>query len=147
MALLTRVSAVPEMVRYSNANMVREAARNNKSALLSQLLIIQYDRSIVDDTDQSGRTALMWCSQRGHFTCVKLLLEYGANTNLINQYGYTALMLASLRGHLKCVEILLQYGSDLTIRNNEGLTALDCTKSEEIRRLLLMYEFRSTSLL
>ena len=141
LSLLTRISQVPEHVKQSNANMIREAARNNKVAILSQLLnILLHDHTTIDAVDQSGRTALMWAAQRGHLPCMLLLLQHNADMNLRNQFGYTALILACLRGHIKCVELLLKYGCDVTIRNDENKTALDCAVSEDIRILLLCHE-------
>jgi ankyrin repeat protein len=142
--LLTRYSCDQKALRTANANMIREASRNNKAAILSQFLnVLLHDPATINDVDSSGRTALMWASQRGHVHCVKLLLDSYADPNLRNQFGYTALILACLRGHFKCAELLLYYGADANIRNDEGKTALECTKNEDIRIHLLCHELKT----
>ena len=58
----------------------------------------------------SCRTALHWASKRGHLSLVKLLLSYGADTNITNDKGKTPLEVSTddrvvelLGGLLSCV--------------------------------------------
>lgn len=56
----------------------------------------------------------------------KLLLENGAQADLVDTDGQSALMYASSRGHCKIVELLLQWGAKIDLQNNTGESALMC---------------------
>ena len=53
-------------------------------------------------------------SRLGHTDMVSLLLEYGADPNLVDDGGQTALSEASAGGHLATVQLLLQCGARLS---------------------------------
>ena len=61
------------------------------------------------------------------YTIIKILLDYGADPNQIDEDGNTALHLIPY-GEEKSIPIaklLLKYGADKTIKNNKGLTAYE----------------------
>ena len=62
-------------------------------------------------------TALMYASKNGHTTCVKLLLEAGANVNLQDRDNRTALMYGATNGYDDCVELLLKTGADVNTKD------------------------------
>ncbi len=67
----------------------------------------------------------MMASSKGHTACVELLLQHGANSNLIKDYyNETALMMASSKGHTACVELLLQHGANSNLKDQHNETAL-----------------------
>ena len=53
---------------------------------------------------------LLIATNNGHCDAVLLLLEAGANTNVMDQNGYYAIHLASIKGYVTIVERLLDYG-------------------------------------
>ena len=67
---------------------------------------------------------LMRCAYEGYIECVKLLLEYRAEVNHIDEYTRFALVLAVRRGNVKCVSKLIKAKAGLEIMNNNGLTPL-----------------------
>ena len=73
----------------------------------------------VDDQDNNGRTLLMTASEAGHYGCVKVLLEHGANVAKVHNCGMTALMFACLGGYPTCVALLIKNGADVNQRNDE----------------------------
>ena len=84
--------------------------------------------------NQSGMTAFMWASGRGHIEVMKLLLESGAHldlqdSNLRNRW--TALMKACYHGKIDCVRLLLESGADLSKKDGDGKTAKDCAKMKQ----------------
>jgi len=46
---------------------------------------------------------------------MKLLLEYGANTDTQDNQGKTALLYSSRNGHTNCVKLLLEHKADPNI--------------------------------
>ena len=61
---------------------------------------------------------------QGHFECVKILAENGADFNVVNQAGNTLLHSATLKDRLDIVEYLVKsLEVDLQARNNSGETA------------------------
>lgn len=61
--------------------------------------------------------------KRTDIALLKLLLDYGANVNAIDEYGRTALMSAGKNDDLGAIELLLEYGADVTFKNHYGWTA------------------------
>ena len=64
------------------------------------------------------------------YPTIKLLLDYGANTNDVDGEGDSALIRLlktslpdTAAGELECVRLLLQYGADVTLTNLAGHTA------------------------
>ena len=72
-----------------------------------------------------GRAALHNAAMNGHYNCLKLLIQAGANVNhsiSINQV--TPLMLAAQHGFLNCVQELIEAGADVNATDKNGRTAL-----------------------
>lgn len=59
-----------------------------------------------------------------HEDVAKLLISFGANTNLRTRNGSAALHYAAEKGLAKIVELLINHGADPTIADNYGLTPL-----------------------
>ena len=68
--------------------------------------------------------ALMYASKNGHTTCVKLLLEAGADVNLKDRDDSTALMYGATNGYDDCVELLLKAEADVNTKDRDDMTAL-----------------------
>lgn len=76
----------------------------------------------------------------GQALAADLLLEKGANVDLIDGNGSTALHLACQQGKLQCVRVLLNNGADLHKRDRANFTALQkaCARTDlEIIETLL----------
>ena len=95
---------------------------NLLKALLDSDIITDIDRK--EEDDEVGGTALINASCNGHESCVRLLLEAGADKEARSKSGGTALMIASAEGHESCVRVLLASGADKDAVNNGGATAL-----------------------
>jgi len=79
---------------------------------------------IVNQKNKGGATALHIASREGNLSIVKILIDAGANTNLIDNEGYTPLMRASLMGNSEIVEYLLNNGADVGILNAQKESVL-----------------------
>jgi ankyrin repeat protein len=85
-----------------------------------------------DDQDESGETPLICASYNGHVEVVRLLLEYGAKTDIIaGLVNWTALMGASAEGHVEVVRLLLECGANPNIADEDGKTALVMAAEED----------------
>ncbi|HEX6650656.1 MAG TPA: ankyrin repeat domain-containing protein [Pyrinomonadaceae bacterium] len=87
------------------------------------------DRVNAWSQDQQGimNNAFVYACMHGHIEAAKLLLDKGAEINVIPggfDYAGTGLHYAALNGHREMVEFLLQHGSDPNIRDTKvGSTA------------------------
>lgn len=75
-------------------------------------------------------TPLLWAAERGHSGIVRLLLENGAEPNIIldpiPMYGElrTPIGAAAKGGHLECVRALVEGGADVNFMHSLGYSAL-----------------------
>ena len=88
-----------------------------------------FDRVNAWSEDRQGvvNNAFIYACMHGHIDAAKLLLDKGAEINVIPggfDYAGTGLHYAALNGHREMVEFLLQHGSDPTIKDTKvGSTA------------------------
>ena len=79
----------------------------------------------IDYIDGRGDFALQLAARDDkYFTVAKLLIEKGANVNLVNQSGISALMEASKNGCIKLVRLLLFNGALTNLKDWQQKTAL-----------------------
>lgn len=79
----------------------------------------------VDETDELGRTALMFAAYNGHNEVIDLLIENGAEVNLENDEGRTSLMFAASGHFTETVRLLIKNGAELNMQDSvEGWSAL-----------------------
>lgn len=75
----------------------------------------------VDSLDNFGMTALHWACLNGHTVCARLLIDFGADTNVRQQRGgNTALIIACASGHPEIVSLLLHQGSPSNRQQNRS---------------------------
>ena len=78
----------------------------------------------VNHLDVTNRTALMYCSSGPFPETTELLLDNGADVNIIdNNEKWTALMFAAAEGQLENVKLLLEHGADWKLKDIDGDTA------------------------
>ena len=59
---------------------------------------------------------------------VKMLIEKGADVNVVDEHGITALHLASLLGYSEIVKMLIEAGANVNVVDVDGRTALQRAK-------------------
>lgn len=79
-----------------------------------------------------GWSALYAATTRRAVDAVDLLLERGADPNLITEHGWTPLMVASHLGLESIVQKLIDHGAKVAIRNDALESALDLSASLEV---------------
>lgn len=61
----------------------------------------------------------------GHDTIGKMLIEAGANVNVIQHASITPLHIAAQQGNIDMIIILLESGADISVKTDAGMTASD----------------------
>ena len=112
-----------------------------KTALMLATWNVQLTRLLIEAgafvnyLDNIRRSAL-WCAIKGKSSeVVELLLDSGANPNVVDNYGNTPLHQACSSHTLvpAIVESLLRHGTDIGAVNGDGKTALQCVLSRSVR--------------
>jgi ankyrin repeat protein len=94
------------------------AAFNGHSKILLELL---KTGAKVELCDAMGRTALMYGSTGPFPETVKILLDKGADPNVVDSdEHFTALMHAAAEGHLEVVKVLISAGADPGLKDIDG---------------------------
>eukprot|EP00597_Dinobryon_sp_UTEXLB2267_P016204 CAMPEP_0201094934 /NCGR_PEP_ID=MMETSP0812-20130820/3440_1 /ASSEMBLY_ACC=CAM_ASM_000668 /TAXON_ID=98059 /ORGANISM="Dinobryon sp., Strain UTEXLB2267" /LENGTH=985 /DNA_ID=CAMNT_0047347975 /DNA_START=29 /DNA_END=2986 /DNA_ORIENTATION=+ len=93
----------------------------------------------MEAVDDCGSTPLFSAAYRGHLEVVALLLDRGANVNVVRKYGITPLHMAAYGDHLEVVALLLDRGANGNAVHEDGRTPFNFTKNAEIRSVLLSH--------
>uniref|UniRef100_A0A7I4BW69 Uncharacterized protein n=1 Tax=Physcomitrium patens TaxID=3218 RepID=A0A7I4BW69_PHYPA len=83
------------------------------------------DGSIQDFKDFQGCTLLHVASQIGELNLVELLLQHGAQVDIVDSFGRTSLHHCILKGRNECAKLLLTRGSKPGALDNTGKTPLE----------------------
>ena len=133
-------SAMPKRVRTPSAgsldSRLATAAFFGDEAAMKAALEAGANVNAVD-TAHGGMTALSWTASKGAVECCRMLLEYGANTELKNKDEWTALHWAAHGRQPVIVEMLLARGADPSATNRVGRTPASMTENTAIREMLL----------
>ena len=115
---------------------LQEAAWRGHTPLIHALLglnvisslaitVIQSPDIAINQTDNSGRTALIWAAQGGYANVISALINHGdLRINHADFQGNTALTVAAERGHWQVVNQLIHAGADVHTQNAQGYTPL-----------------------
>ena len=90
--------------------LMRNACAEGNAHKLHEL--IRFNNADVNLTRQDGVSPIWIASQNGHYDCVKILIENGANVHQATVYGDTALDIALQEGHFKIVRVLRELGAN-----------------------------------
>ena len=87
--------------------------------------LLEKARDPIDVATTMGTTPLIEAAASGHSSCVRMLMERGADPLKENWYG-TSLHCAAEAGHVSTIEELLCNGVHVDIKDSHGRTALHC---------------------
>ncbi|KAL9328833.1 hypothetical protein ACSQ67_003836 [Phaseolus vulgaris] len=92
-------------------------------------LVDSGDSRDVDDVDADGRTTLLFVAGLGSESCVKLLVEAGANLDHCDRSG-GLVVLHMAAGYVRhdVTKLLLDLGADPKVADDRGRTALDLAR-------------------
>jgi ankyrin repeat protein len=88
---------------------------------------LEMSTSTIDEKDSDGRTALSWAAARGDAEATQLLLEFGANPNILSYKNQSPLHWGAQSTRGTCAEIcqaLLGSGADVNCIDDWKRTAL-----------------------
>ncbi len=85
--------------------------------------LLEHPKFLLESQDSSGSEVLFWAAGNGRTDICQLLIEKGADVNLVNGYGNTPLINAARYGHIDICQLLIDNGADINVQNHEGLTA------------------------
>ncbi|XP_012287213.1 histone-lysine N-methyltransferase EHMT2 isoform X2 [Orussus abietinus] len=74
--------------------------------------------------DYAHRTSLHIAADKGHMPCVHVLVQAGAQVDVMDRNQLTPLMLAASKGETEVVRYLVRIGADVTLKGEDGMTAL-----------------------
>ena len=75
-------------------------------------------------------SSLQFAAIKNKYPIIELLLMYGANINLSDDYGNTPLMLAVMNNNLESINSLMKNGCDRNQKNIYGLDSIDRAKGQ-----------------
>ncbi|KAL8501714.1 hypothetical protein ACS0TY_021003 [Phlomoides rotata] len=133
-AILERDSSLIHSTAYDCNSSLHIAAANGQLEVLSFIL----DRSVEPDLlNRHQQTPLMLAAMHGKISCVKKLIEAGANILIFDSvYGRTCLHYAAYYGHSDCLQVILSaaqtsqvsaswgYSRFVNVRDHKGATPL-----------------------
>ncbi|KAF2867352.1 ankyrin repeat-containing domain protein [Massariosphaeria phaeospora] len=102
--------------------------------------IEQSSTSVVNATDNLGRTPLLLAAEYGHSETAKLLLDQGADIELHCEHYHNALCGASAEGHPEVVKLLLKAGAQVNAQSGQYGNALQAAAAKgnnQVLKLLL----------
>jgi|SRR5579871_195804 len=71
-----------------------------------------------------GFTALLFAARQGCVECEHVLVDAGADVNMVDPTGISAPIMAIINGHYDCAAYLIDKGSDPNLADETGRTAL-----------------------
>ncbi|KAF7697948.1 ankyrin repeat and SOCS box protein 16 isoform X1 [Silurus meridionalis] len=112
----------PEMGMWTLSSKVKQtsglrlAAGRGHYGCVEELLF----REAEVDADPGGRTALHDACSGGHHSCVKLLLEHGADPDLLTADGNAPLHLCITAESYACTELLVSMGANVNVAQRDS---------------------------
>ncbi|KAM9294386.1 ankyrin repeat and SOCS box protein 2 [Gastrophryne carolinensis] len=79
---------------------------------------------VIDQRTLREETALILATVRGHLDCISVLLQSGAEPDIVNKTRETPLYKACEKKNADAVRLLVDYRADVNHRCNQGWTAL-----------------------
>ena len=78
----------------------------------------------VNQLNRDHTTPLHIAAEKGYVRCICVLLEYGAEVDILDDYGYSPLIRACRGGKCKALKLLMDAGANLELCNETGQTVL-----------------------
>ncbi|CEP62318.1 palmitoyltransferase AKR1 LALA0_S05e02894g [Lachancea lanzarotensis] len=92
---------------------------SNVMLVLYCLLFIVGDDISIDSLDPSHRTPLLWAAYQGDSLSVKALLEFKADSSIVDSGGFSPLHWATVKGQPQVIKALIADGADCLQKTND----------------------------
>lgn len=108
-------------------NLLQESIACNKPDIAADLIKRGIDLNFQDG---KAMTVLHYCANYGALSTALLLIQYGANIDIIDNFGNQPLWYAVFKaqGKYDLVKLLVENGADCGHKNNAGRSPLDFAK-------------------
>ena len=87
---------------------LHEAAAAGQTGCLRSLLEHKSE-DVINSKAYSGETALFLATVNGHIECVKMLMDFGADVNIMNDEEVSLLVAAVKGGSLECFQVCITH--------------------------------------
>ena len=111
-------------VRDAHGKTPLHRCQSQKGGLKVASLLLEHQRDLIDDRDDTDRTALFMAVENGHLEMIKLLLAKNADIDIADNYSKTPLYRACERGDEKVVRELLRHNANPNARGPAKSTPL-----------------------
>ena len=110
------------MKEKANKSGGKKSSRNSNIDKVRQLLD---DGADIEKRNHMGQTLLMLTAmKKGHSTCVKMLLDRGADMHAVDNYESSSIAYACMYRRVDNLRVMLDRGGDVNIRGAYGMTPL-----------------------
>lgn len=117
---------------------IKNAASGDYKAVKS---FLEKHKEDVNRRNEEGWYAITWSAHFGHWAVVEILLDNGANCDLIDRDLMTPLLYAARRGCTDTARLLIDKGANINHKNKAGWTALMlAVKNDRIDMVRLLLE-------
>ncbi len=94
-----------------------------------------YEGSVVHSVPMGGYTPLLFAARTGNMEMSKLLLDNGANVNVVSETDGSPLLMAASQGYEDLALYFLEQGADPNVTDDNGMTPLHYTMRTGIKAL------------
>ena len=127
LAILTTILISGCARREPSVDIWTAAATGNTTAIEEH---IRFETDLDAREPTGGSSPLIVAGLYGQGEVVRLLLEHGADVNLMNHEGSTALHTVAFFCRPELVSMLLEHGADTKLKNKYGRTPLESVSGE-----------------
>jgi ankyrin repeat protein len=138
--LLYELGAEVDVQGRDNRTLLRGASSSGDLEIVQWLLSRSANLTVRDGDKYFGWTSLHAAARYGYVEISRLLLQYKADTYVLDDYGRTPLHLAAECAHVNVARLLLEHGADVNAMDNSRNTPLHSASERghlDIARLLV----------
>lgn len=118
--------------------MLSVASRAGRKEMIQWLIKKGADINAI--SQDRGYSALMDAVWKSNYDIVSLLVDLGADVNIVAQDGQSILVLATGTSNIRICELLAMKGADPLLKDKMGMSALDYAKLFKKELLVRIYE-------
>ncbi|ORX43367.1 ankyrin [Piromyces finnis] len=107
-----------------NLLLLKQKRIKSSTKFLTKIIKHEFNKLHINDIDEEGNSAFLLACDNSDEETIKLLLKYGTNINLYDDFGYTPLLQSSCEGNVKRVQYLIKYGANINATDDYYNTSL-----------------------
>lgn len=119
--LLNKGCSIDTLNKFDESLIIHAINQNNNNFLS---LILRKTKTNINKVSSKGLTPLMLACSENKKEMIEILVSFGCDVNIQNQYLNSALIIAIDKSYYDVVQFLIENGADISLSNNDGDTAL-----------------------